>query len=99
MVKEAKHYYDENFKLNGTWEHYIINPERYGEDKMFADYVFKETWYNGQFKLRQKHIKWMFEQIKNNKTLEDWEKFAKLFVKGFTEDGCVQMHSSGEIKE
>lgn len=88
--KKIKEMYDENFKLEGIWAHYIIHPELQGEEE-WNNYVLKEVWYNGYFHARRQYILQMMKQIKKNKTLKDWEKYAREFVHGFDDNGYVEM--------
>lgn len=90
LAPRVRKMYDENFKLNGLWNHYIIHPEQQG-NKEFADYVLNEVWNNAAFNTRAYYVKKMQMCLKKNKSLEDWQKFAEEFVAGFDEEGYVEL--------
>jgi len=94
LRKKVRKMYDDNFKLESIYDHYLIHPELQG-DKEFSEYVLKEIYNNGAFEARAFYVRKMLDQIKKNKSLEDWQKFAKEFVEGFDKKGNVSLKKNG----
>ena len=90
FIKKVIEMYNENFELNGIYGHYII-PLNNQQEEEFLYNAINEINVNGFFKARQQYVKQMFEQIKKNKTLKDWENYAKEFISGFDEEGKVKL--------
>lgn len=93
IYEEAEKCYKDNFKLDGIWKHYIINPFRNMDHASpeVHEAVCHEIHSNGQLSARQYYVKSMFHQLEKNKTLDDWVKFAKEFVEGFDKSGHIKL--------
>ena len=76
----------ENFKLAGFWEHYILGIKVMPiEDVYYA--ALHEANSNGQMLQIKQFVKRMFVQMKKNKNVDDWKKYAEWFTKGYDEEG------------
>jgi hypothetical protein len=83
--------YEQNFELQGIWNHYIIGIPHVSNDD-FTRIAVHEIFNNGHFIARQYYIKLIRKQLRKNKTLDDWIRFAKEFVSGFDPKGNIKTY-------
>lgn len=85
----AKEFNKDNFNHEFLWYKHIIAFQNQ-TDEQIKKSLIEECWNNGWFSARQIYIKEVYKEIKKNKTLEDWQKFAEEFVEGFGKDGNIK---------
>jgi len=92
LLVKVKKCYEENFKLNGLWNHYIIDIDNQSDDVLVSTIVH-ELWNNGVFTARTHYVNVVRKQLEKNKTVTDWQDWAKEFTYNFTKEGYVILHN------